>query len=146
MQRHGRDRSAPPRLVERIGLAIAAETVRRHQQGRPATTRNELARTLAAPSEYVDPVIDALIRKGILAETADIPARILPARAPESLTLAELWATLRTGHPDTYPARASGASAIHQAEQVLSRVDAAVEAQFDHTDLRSWLHEPAGKG
>ncbi|MCR9090389.1 YihY/virulence factor BrkB family protein [Algiphilus sp.] len=146
VQRHGRDRSAPPRLVERIGLAIAAETVRRHQQGRPATTRNELARTLAAPSEYVDPVIDALIRKGILAETADIPARILPARAPESLTLAELWATLRTGHPDTYPARASGASAIHQAEQVLSRVDAAVEAQFDHTDLRSWLHEPAGKG
>jgi len=146
VQRQGRERSAPPRLIERIGLAIASETVRRHQNGSTPATRNGLARMVSAPSEFVDPVIDVLIAHGFLAETLDTPSRILPARAPELMKLSELWGILRTGEQGLYPARDPGSGAVGDAEQVLEHIDEAVEARFDSTTLRSWLHEPAGKG
>lgn len=146
VQRQGRERSAPPRLIERIGLAIAAETVRRHQNGSTPATRNALARMVSAPSEFVDPVIDALIARGFLAETSDTPARILPARAPESMKLAELWSILRAGEQGIYPSRDPGSGSVSHAEQVLEHIDHAVDARFDSTTLRSWLHEQAGKG
>lgn len=146
VQRNGLDRVAPPRLIEHIGLAIAAETVQRHQTGARAATRNDLARTVSAPSEFVDPVIDALIGHGILAETSDTPARILPARAPESIKLSELWSILRTGRDGLYPPRAPMAGSMHRAANVLGRIDDAVDTQFEDTTLRAWLHEQAGKG
>jgi membrane protein len=140
-----RDPNEPPtapRDVERIGLALVREVAHRHVAGTTPATRGELARLLLTPSERVDPIVDRLIAAGVLAETGEQPVRILPARAPESLSLGALWQILRRNGDEPTTANAAPGSSLLAAQTTVSSAESAFTDDEGNISLREWLQDP----
>lgn len=138
VRREGDEPATASREVERLGLALVRDIAQRHVAGTAPPTRGMLARLLLTPSDRVDPIIDRLIATGVLAETGDQPPRILPARAPESLSLGELWQTLR--HADE--AATTTAASLKAAYEAVSNAETAFTEDAGRINLRDWLQEP----
>ena len=135
VRREADEPATAPREVERLGLAIVRDVAQRHLAGAAAPTRGMLARLLLTPADRVDPIIDRLIAAGVLAETGDQSPRILPARAPESLSLGELWQILRSGEDqDT-----TSASSLTAAYSAVSSAETAFTQDAGRISLRDWL-------
>lgn len=145
VRRDPEDPATPPREVERIGLALMRDVGQRHLTGEAAATRGELARRTLTPAERIDPIIDALVQAGVLAETGDQPPRILPARAPESLSLGELWQILRKG-PGALPDQAQPGSDMEAAQSAVRSAETAFREDAGSVNLRDWLQSAPPRG
>lgn len=147
VQRHPRDPQIPPRRVEKLGFAIVAETARRHLDGGRHATRNELAKLLMAPSEDVDPVINTLITRGVLAETAEVPPKVLSARDPQSLRVGELWQLLREDRSDAADQGiVQDVAPMRKANETLLAAEGAFDANGGSQTLRQWLQSGRDSG
>ena len=101
-------------------LDVAVEVGRRFVKGQPPLSAERLSRQLRARPDQLSPVLDTLLRAGILAE--DTEGRMLLARSPDSLplnTLAQEAALSREG----YRPRHQAVGAVQQ-ELGLARADA----------------------
>ncbi|MBK6848392.1 MAG: YihY family inner membrane protein [Proteobacteria bacterium] len=92
---------AAPRLLnqavrEALALRLLADTASAFQRGAPAPTAAELAARAGAPPTLAQPALDLLLKAGLLAASAegDEP-RYLPARAPDTTTVAQVFELLR---------------------------------------------------
>ncbi|MPY71708.1 MAG: YihY family inner membrane protein [Alphaproteobacteria bacterium] len=109
------------RLMERIGLAVAAVIAGEWRAGRPPPGSDALARRLGLPGSQVEPSLDVLCRAGIIIAAGDNEsAGWLPARPPDAVTLAGLLRVLRADGGDDEQrlnAQPAADSVIEEAER-----------------------------
>lgn len=125
------------RSAETLGLAIAAEVVRRFVRGEPPVGSDALALAMEAQPGHVDRLVDLLQRHGVLAPAGTDEQALLPARDPATLTLDELWRLLRTG-PEAEVLPASPAEALRAAAELVGRIEDTAGAELAGTSLRDW--------
>lgn len=121
---------------EFLALAIMALVGRRFMGAEAAPSRDELMKTLDAPPEHVQRVIDMLIEQGMLTETGPKLTQLLPAMDLDSLPLARLWRLARAGNSTQPRAGDAQARAI---SKLLDRVEKIVEDDIGEQSLRRWL-------
>lgn len=137
-----RETRPSPRSVEQIGLALVAEVAARATGNGQHATRNALVRVLKAPGEYVEPVIDLLIARGVLAETLGEPSVVVPARDMSSLSLSALWMLLRTDPRARGKSRSGG---MRRADDALSNAEAGFDERYGALSIKDWLAQGAGQ-
>ncbi|HEX4872229.1 MAG TPA: YhjD/YihY/BrkB family envelope integrity protein [Nevskiaceae bacterium] len=131
--RGGEALPAGSRRRELLGLALMHEVTRRFLAGAPALAAEDHARALGAAPGDLAPVVDTLLRAGLLAEAAGSRPGLILARDPAGLSLADLWLALRG---ESVPPNGREDRA---ARQLLARAESAfVEAARGQT-LRDWL-------
>jgi len=125
------------RLKEKLALLIAA-LIGRHfyySSNTPAWTLETLARQLGVPLEAVQPVLQAMVGRGFVTETADEPPCYVPARAFETVSVKELLDAVRAAEED--PAlTAERLPNDPPVDAVLARLDAAVGDSLRGQTLR----------
>lgn len=84
------------RMVERLSLALLAEIVADFMSGETRPDTETLARRLRLRGDTADQLISALAAADLIIATNDSPQFWLPARAPESLTLADVMTIIRS--------------------------------------------------
>lgn len=97
-----------------------------------------LASRVKLPDETVDEVIEYLIGKGLIIETADDPACYVPAHDPAMLKLDELLNTLRSAGEADYLFDTEAVN-IHTVERVLDEVAGKRSAALAGRSLRDLL-------
>jgi membrane protein len=85
----------PPAAVERLGLSLLAEIVRRQYAALPPPTAEELARAVKQPVAAIEPSLAALIAAGLLARSDQQPPRHILVRPPETTSVATALVALR---------------------------------------------------
>jgi membrane protein len=90
------------RLKEKLALLIAAIIGRDfyYSANAPAWTTEALASRLGVPLEAVQPVVQAMVGRGLVTETADEPPCHVPARAFETVSVKELLDAVRAAEED----------------------------------------------
>ena len=83
------------RLTEKIAFALLTAIVNQFASANPRFGIEELSENLGVPAGILQRQVDALARAGLIVATADDPPHWLPARAPESISLSEVLATIR---------------------------------------------------
>jgi membrane protein len=80
---------------EVIAIAVMREVTERFQTGAAPWTAAELASEIDAPDPAVEWTVCALLAGGLLAESGEKPPRLMLARDPAAITLAEMVDVLR---------------------------------------------------
>jgi membrane protein len=109
-----RDPTLSIRGRETLALRLLACIVTGFRRGDSPSTAGELAAALCAPAKPVERLLGSLVSAGIVAETADIAPRYVPARSPEGVALKEILALVRgaDGEPVLEAAGRAAAPAI----------------------------------
>ena len=127
------------RQAEYLSLLIMAKAGQRFIDGKPGLTQEEFARDLGAPTEHVARAIETLITHGFLTEAGRSRTQLVPARDLDSLTVGDLWRSVRSDSGQIQPSDAMG-------RQVLGMIDGAETRFAEHNgklSLRDWLRNPA---
>ena len=123
------------RVKEKIALLAATFIGRNYYTNAPAWSREALAGRIGVPLMSVETVLNAMLRAGIVTETADEPSRYLPARAFETISVKELLDIVRTA--EEAPGLAAGTLPHEpEVENLLMRVDDAVDESLRGRTLR----------
>ena len=123
------------RVKEKITLLVATFIGRNYYTNGPAWSLEALAGRIGVPLGSVETVIDAMIRAGIVTETADEPTRYLPARAFEVISVKELLDAVRTAE-EAPSLAAETLPREPEIENLLARLDAAVDQSLSGRTLR----------
>ena len=97
-----REMQLSSRLKEKLALLLAALIGRHfyHAANAPAWTLEMLARHLGMPLEALQPVLQVMVERGFVSETADEPPYYQPARAFETVSVKELLDAVRSAEED----------------------------------------------
>jgi membrane protein len=90
------DATLSSRLVERLAFAFLAEIANQFATSDPQTSSEALAAKMGVQAGLAERQIDALASAGLVIATADNPKRWMPARAPETISLSEILAAVRS--------------------------------------------------
>jgi len=123
------------RVKEKITLLVATFIGRNYYTNAPAWSLEALAGRIGVPIGSVETVIDAMIRAGIVTETADEPTRYLPARAFEMINVKELLDAVRTAE-EAPSLAAETLPREPEIENLLARLDAVVDQSLSGRTLR----------
>jgi len=123
------------RLRERLALQIMFLIADHHLNQRDPWTSGDLLHHLALPMQPVHHVLQLMVDAGFLSETSDERPAYLPRRDIETITLAELYAVVRSAGENrlltlkTLPHQ-------FEVEQAMEAVQRAVEVQLGSQTLR----------
>jgi len=131
----GRELRLSNRVKEKITLLVATFIGRNYYTNAPAWSLEALAGRIGVPLGSVEMVIDAMIRAGIVTETADEPTRYLPARAFEMISVKELLDAVRTAE-EAPSLAAETLPREPEIESLLAHLDAAVDQSLSGRTLR----------
>ena len=92
---HPYEFSLSSRQEEKIALLIMALVGKHYYQGLKQWNEIDLAEYLSIPQQAIDQVLKSLFQARLLAETADDPPGLLPARPAEKISLAEILDVMR---------------------------------------------------
>ena len=96
--------------LERLALSCAVTIAKRFYANDRPPTLNDLARRFEVPEKIVGGLLDVLQRCNYIVGTNDEPSGYVPARPPETITVAEVLSTIRKdGRSDTFTAAALAA-------------------------------------
>lgn len=84
------------RMVERLSLALLADIASDYIAGGNRSTTEMLAGRLRLRADTADDLITALAGSGLIVATNESPPCWIPARSPETLTLAEVMTAIRS--------------------------------------------------
>ncbi len=93
-QRAGEDRPGGQQ-IERLGLHALCLVARRHFDGAPAATAEQLASSLNTSPAVLEEVLQLLLRDGMLISVPGNPETYLPGRAPERTSVSSVLDVLR---------------------------------------------------
>ncbi|MGE0665485.1 MAG: YhjD/YihY/BrkB family envelope integrity protein [Sphingomonadales bacterium] len=93
------------RAREVIAIAVMREIAARFRSGAPAWTADDLAAHIDAPDPAVEWTVCALLEGGLLAESGEKPIRLMLAKDPSVITLAEMVAVLRNADSTGTPSK-----------------------------------------
>ncbi len=122
---------------ERLALAVLSLVGGAYLRGQPAPDEDELVRRLGVPFDLIDPVIHALSYGRVIIAVGEQADRYLPARDLEVITLYEVLACVRAAQSPLLPMDPN--HRIDAVEQLLTRVDRALAAEFATQTVRQWL-------
>lgn len=114
------------RVKEKIALLAATFIGRSYYTNAPAWSREALAGRIGVPRMSVETVLNAMRRAGIVTETADEPARYLPARAFEMISVKELLDVVRTAE-EAPSLAAETLPRVPEVEDLLAHLDEAID-------------------
>lgn len=138
----------PPRLTaereEELALLVMTLTAYNFVRGQPPWHTDRLARYLGAVPEHVFRVIDRLVERGLLAETGDTDATILPRRDIDAVTAADVLSAVRSGDPEATPAP-SDQRPHPQVRELLARANDARGDTLGTVTLRQLAEAAAGE-
>lgn len=128
---------------EWIALAVVGEVTRRFLDGERPGRLSAMARMIGAPLAHIQPIVDDLVRRGIILRAAE-PEGLALAASPDHVSVVDVLDVVRD------PARideAALAAAADAGASVLRRRDAAVRDALARVTLRSLVElggaEPA---
>jgi membrane protein len=84
------------RMMERFALVTMFHIAQAYHEGHRRPDTDWLVKLLAMPVENVTEMLDILIEKGLIAETADDPSAYLPARDIANITVMDVFQAVRT--------------------------------------------------
>lgn len=130
--------------LERLAIASAALIARHFSTGKPPPTLNELARRFQVPEKIVGQLLDVLQRSGYVIAMRDDPPGYMPARPPETISVADLLVAVRndgrgdnriaaalTAQPAVMRAAAAAEAATRQALDGLTLKNLALDETAD---------------
>jgi membrane protein len=127
------------RAAEFLGLAIVGLVGRRFLAGEPPLHEEELPRTLNAPPDHIDHVVEALTHLGVLAHAGGDRVGLLLARDPDSISIAQLWQMIRRG----FDVRIAGrGELLSRVSKLLDEAEAGFAEGAGKLSLREWLALP----
>ncbi len=90
-----RDPHLSTRAREKLTFIVMTLIGRNYYGNKHAWTSGNLAQHINTPAVFVEMVLDALVRCGLVARTADDPPQFLPAQSPDTVTLKSLLDAVR---------------------------------------------------
>jgi membrane protein len=127
---------------EIIAIAIMREVAERFRDGAAPWTAAELAEHIDAPEPAVEWTVCALLAGGLLTESGEKPTRVMLARDPSVVTLADMVAVLRHADSTGTPSRLNPPE-DEQAARLIEESERARDDVLRRQTIRS-LIEPAG--
>lgn len=128
-----------PRLAgrecEHIALVAMGIAGRRFLDGMPGLVEEEYAREVRVPPEHMAVAIDILLERGFLVESGAGGLQLIPARDLESITVGELWKSIRSG--GTGPR--CGGELCGDALELIEEAEASFSKAVGSLTLRQWL-------
>jgi membrane protein len=130
------------RMRERLALAAMSLVAGRFLIGERQPTLPEFTRMLGVPMHVLQTVLDALERRGLLAQSTDDPPLYLPARDPALITISQVLDTVRAAGEERFVS--ADALPTHQpVEQVIERIQEAVDAAVGTMSLSDLARQGA---
>lgn len=128
------------RMRERLAVLLMITIVRRHLNGDPPPTGEDLVQILGVPAYAVDLMLDALQQGGVLVEVVQPPCSYLPARDPGSVTVGEVLDIVRSTGEDAFlsPARLPAPAHV---ERLLREAGTAADDVLGRVSLRELAGE-----
>jgi membrane protein len=127
------------RLIEQTALAVMFLVSRSfHIDGQPWTV-NLLAQRLGLSPERVGEIVDALKKSRLIAETAENPPALLPARDPGTIALRDVYEAVRgSGSGKT----GQSIARIDAVESIAASVEEAIGGSLDGTTIGDLVRSP----
>jgi membrane protein len=129
------------RMRERLALAIMSLVTGSFLAGQEGWTMSRLTQTLGVPMHAVDQVLDALQRAGVLVQTNSDPPEYVPGRDPASISVKELWDSVRCSGEDRYLSPPA-LPVPEQVEQVLLLLEQAATASLSRVSVKELAASP----
>jgi membrane protein len=129
-----RDLRLSNRMRERLGLVIGARVAASHYSKDPPWTADGLSHALGMPFTNVQNLLRILEDADVLVRTADVPARYVPARAPEQIALRDLLACIRRYGED--PGSSLKPLSTRAVDELEQRIDGALDSALSTMTLR----------
>ena len=123
------------RVKERLALLVMAAIGQRYYRNGTAWTADELAQHLQVSRAALSMVMGACIQGGLVVQTNDQPARLIPSRPLETTAVAELLAAVRTGEETTH-LRISQLPGQMEVDKLVTRLDQALATALHGVTLK----------
>lgn len=130
------------RQAEYLALMLMALVGKRFIAGERGCTQEELSIALNAAPEHVSRVVETLIYHGLITESGQDRALLIPAVDLDSLPLAKLWRLVRAGR---IPSTRLHAAQSREVIRLLDEAEASFEKSINGLTLRQWLTQAQNK-
>jgi membrane protein len=133
------------RLIEQTALSVMFLVAQNFYHNGPPWNAGTLAQRLGISIARVEDIVEALKKKGLIAEIAGEPPACLPARDIETIRLCDVYDAVRGSQ---LSAGKQHIAAIGEVEDVISGIDKAVETALDGSTLKDMVlsQEDDGEG
>jgi membrane protein len=139
--RHGlRRNEVGGRTMERVALHVMYLVGRAYRESHTPWSREQLARRLHLPTDIILDVLDRLRQRGLLMMVTGRIRRYVPATDMSKITLKEIILAVRQNPANTGDADRH-IKAISQAEEVIFRLDRAVDSALGDRTLRDLIED-----
>lgn len=126
----GRASAADCRLKEKTAMTVMYLIGDNFRRGEQPWTAVSLAERTGTPPDILSEVIAALNTKGLIISSCDQPPALAPARDIESITMGEVFESVRAPETGSDDSRKSQQS-IPEVEDMMARIDAAAKSALE---------------
>lgn len=129
-------------LREKLAFLIMVSAAERHYSGGRVTLRS-LVRSLRFPVDGLQDSLEALVERNLLTEAPGNPPGYVPARDPDSITLAEILRSVRATKDEIARSRELTGT-LPEAEDVMDRMEKAIDSAFEGETLGALVRRGGG--
>ena len=117
------------RLKEKLSLLVMLMVGQNHYHNLPDWSMDDLAQQLQVPGDVLEPIIESLENKRILASTATVPPTYLPGRPLDTLEIKDVLDAVRTADEMHNP-NLNDLPAEFVVDQVINSLDQAIAKEL----------------
>jgi membrane protein len=129
------------RQNEKLTLMVMYWIGKHYVLASQAWTLDTLSSKLGVPSYILSQILNTLIEKGLIVETASMPSTYLPANDLDAIQLKELIAVTRNAGSDDMNI-SEGTLPETDVDVLLQRLDQAYEDALGNSTVRDWIKKP----
>ena len=130
------------RLKEKLSLLVMFMVGQNHYRNRPEWTLDDLAQQLHVPADVLEPIIESLENKRILASTATDPPTYLPGRPLDTTEIKDVLHAVRTAN-EVQNSNVNDLPAEIVVDQVINDLDQAIAKKLAGLTIKEFaLAEP----
>jgi membrane protein len=131
------------RLREKLSLLVMFMVGQNHYRNRPEWTLDNLAQQLHVPVDIIEPIIESLEDKRILASTATDPPTYLPGRPLDTMEINDVLHAVRTAD-EVHNSTLNDLPAEFVVDRLINDLDQAVAKQLQGLTIKEFaLSEPS---
>jgi len=131
------------RLKEKLSLLVMFMVGQNHYRNRPEWTLDNLAQQLHVPTDVIEPIIESLENKRILASTATDPPTYLPGRPLDTMEINDVLHAVRTAN-EVHNSNLNELPAEFVVDQVINDLDQVIAKQLQGLTIKEFaLSEPS---
>ena len=133
------------RMRERLSLSAMTLVAQRFIAGERAPALGEFTDALGVPMHALQTVLDSLEGAGLIAQSADEPARYLPCRDPSLISVSQVLGAVRSAGEDDFLAP-EAMPVPRRVEGVFDEIRQAVDASVGETTMRDLASQHGATG